>query len=102
MFLPSWTDFNGESVALEMRDNMKKELCIDTVKQLKLKYGKQIGGAIIHSDRSSQYTSEGFREELAKAGLIQSLSGVNHCYDNARMESFFATLKKEKLYRMTV
>ena len=92
--------FNGEIVALEMRNNMKKELCIDTVKQLKLKYGKQTGGAIIHSDRGSQYTSEGFREELAKAGLVQSLSGVNHCYDNARMESFFATLKKEKLYRI--
>ena len=28
------------------------------------------------------------------------LSGTGHCYDNARMESFFATLKKEKLYRI--
>ena len=92
--------FNGEIIALEMRENMKKELCIDTVRQLKLKYGKQIGGAVFHSDRGSQYTSEGFREELASMGLIQSLSGVNHCYDNARMESFFATLKKEKLYRI--
>jgi transposase InsO family protein len=92
--------FNGEIVALEMRDNMKKELCTDTVRQLKLKYGKQIEGAMIHSDRGSQYTSEAFREELASMGLVQSLSGVNHCYDNARMESFFATLKKEKLYRI--
>ena len=32
--------------------------------------------------------------------LIQSLSGTAHCYDNARMESFFATLKKEKLYQL--
>ena len=31
---------------------------------------------------------------------MQSLSGTGHCYDNARMESFFATLKKEKLYRI--
>jgi len=92
--------FNGEIVALEMRENMKKELCIDTVKQLRRKYGKQIGGAIFHSDRGSQYTSEGFREELASLKLVQSLSGVNYCYDNARMESFFATLKKEKLYRI--
>ncbi len=92
--------FNGEIAALEMRNNMKMELCIDTVRQLKLKYGKQIEGAIFHSDRGSQYTSEAFREELASCGLVQSLSGVNHCYDNARMESFFATLKKEKLYRI--
>lgn len=39
-------------------------------------------------------------EELNKAGVLQSLSGVNHCFDNARMESFFATLKKELLYRI--
>ena len=32
--------------------------------------------------------------------MAQSLSGVAHCYDNARMESFFATLKKELLYRI--
>ena len=31
---------------------------------------------------------------------MQSLSGTGHCYDNARMESFFATLKKEKLYQI--
>ena len=92
--------FNGEIVALEMHDNMKKELCVDTLQQLKNGYGKRISGAILHSDRGSQYTSSAFREELQNMGMIQSLSGVHHCYDNARMESFFATLKKEKLYRI--
>ena len=53
---------------------------------------------ILHSDRGSQYTSQAFREALKKHGAIQSMSGVGRCYDNARMESFFATLKKEKLY----
>ena len=33
-------------------------------------------------------------------GMIQSLSGIGHCFDNARMESFFATLKKEKIYQI--
>ena len=47
-----------------------------------------------------QYTSYAFRRELVTNGLIQSLSGTAHCYDNARMESFFATLKKEKLYQI--
>ena len=37
---------------------------------------------------------------MREAGLVQSLSGTGHCYDNARMESFFATLKKEKIYRI--
>ena len=92
--------FNGEIVALEMRDNMNKELCVDTLQQLKSGYGKRLSGAILHSDRGSQYTSGTFREELRNMGMIQSLSGVHHCYDNARMESFFGTLKKEKLYRI--
>ena len=91
--------FNGEIVALEMRENMKKELCIDTVKQLKHRYGN-LQEVIFHSDRGSQYTSEAFRNELKRHGIRQSLSGTGHCYDNARMESFFATLKKEKLYRI--
>lgn len=92
---------DGEIVSLEMRNNMKKELCIDTVKQLRDCYGS-LKGVILHSDRGSQYTSEEFRKELSKNGMIQSLSGTGHCYDNARMESFFATLKKEKLYRLPV
>ena len=89
--------FNGEILSLIMRSNMRKELCIDTVKALR-KY--PVSGAILHSDRGSQYTSEAFRETLRKMNLYQSLSGVSHCYDNARMESFFATLKKELLYRI--
>ena len=91
--------YNGEIVALEMQDNMKKELCIDTVRQLQQKYGR-LEGTILHSDRGCQYTSYAFRRTLVSSGLIQSLSGTAHCYDNARMESFFATLKKEKLYQL--
>lgn len=90
---------SGEILTLEMCDNMKKELCIDTVKNLCRRYSLA-EGAILHSDRGSQYTSDAFREELWKYGITQSLSGTGHCFDNARMESFFATLKKEKLYRI--
>ena len=52
------------------------------------------------SDRGSQYTSAAFRAELSRRGMVQSLSGTGHCFDNARMESFFATLKKEKIYQI--
>ena len=91
--------FNGEILAVEMGDNMKKELCIDTVKQLKQRYCN-LQGVLLHSDRGSQYTSEAFRNIIRGYGMMQSLSGTGHCYDNARKESFFATLKKEKLYRI--
>lgn len=90
--------FNGEIISLVMRSNMRKELCIDTFNAAAKRF--PINGAILHSDRGSQYTSEAFRETLSNAGVLQSLSGVNHCFDNARMESFFATLKKELLYRI--
>ena len=55
---------------------------------------------VLHSDRGSQYTSDAYRKLLKGYGIIQSLSGTGHCYDNARMESFFATLKMEKLYQI--
>ena len=90
--------FNGEVISLVMRSNMRKELCIDTFNAAAKRF--PLNGAILHSDRGSQYTSEAFREKLSNAGVLQSLSGVNHCFDNARMESFFATLKKELLYRI--
>lgn len=94
--------YNGEILSVAMDNNMKKELCIRTVQELKLQYGKKrLCGTIFHSDRGSQYTSEAFRNALCDAGLIQSLSGTGHCFDNARMESFFATLKKEKIYRIS-
>ena len=90
--------FNGEIISLVMRSNMRKELCIDTFNAAAKRF--PLNGVILHSDRGSQYTSEAFREKLSNAGVLQSLSGVNHCFDNARMESFFATLKKELLYRI--
>ena len=93
--------FNGEILSVAMDNNMKKELCIRTVKELESLYGKKLVGAIFHSDRGCQYTSGAFIETLKEAGLIQSLSGTGHCFDNARMESFFATLKKEKIYRIS-
>ena len=90
--------FNGEILSMCMKDNMRKELCVDTVKAAAGRF--PIRGAVFHSDRGSQYTSDAFREALAANGLVQSLSGVARCYDNARMESFFATLKKELIYRI--
>ena len=47
---------NGEILSLIMSDNMKKELCIDTLKAACMRY--PVTGAIFHSDRGSQYTSD--------------------------------------------
>lgn len=48
-----------------------------------------------HSDRGSQYASNDYRDALSDAGLVASMSRRGDCYDNAPVESFFATLKKE-------
>ena len=55
---------------------------------------------IFHSDRGCQYTSASFREKLQLAQATQSFSRPGTPGDNSVMESFFATLKKEELYRM--
>ncbi|PCH57745.1 MAG: hypothetical protein COC15_00510 [Legionellales bacterium] len=51
-----------------------------------------------HSDRGCQYTSHAFQELLNLYGVRCSMSGKGNCYDNAAMESFFATLKTECIY----
>lgn len=48
-----------------------------------------------HSDRGCQYTSAAFRKRLSLRGIGQSMSRRGNCYDNAAMESFWATLKAE-------
>lgn len=54
-------------------------------------------GLIFHSDRGSQFASLEFRAELEKHGMLQSMSGKGNCYDNAVAESFFDSIKTEKL-----
>jgi transposase InsO family protein len=90
--------FDGLIVGLAMADNMRKELCIEAFEQACQR--RDAYEMIFHSDRGSQFTSKNFREALAARRAVQSMSGTGRCYDNARMESFFATLKKEKLYKI--
>lgn len=52
-------------------------------------------GLVAHSDRGSQYASEHYQGLLARHGIICSMSRRANCWDNAPMESFFASLKKE-------
>lgn len=90
--------FDGSIQGFQMASHMRAELCVEAFENACRKSGAR--GMILHSDRGSQFTSGKFRAALAKYGTIQSMSGPGRCYDNARMESFFATLKKEKLYQI--
>lgn len=56
-------------------------------------------GLLFHSDQGRQYTSDYFRELLEEFSVRQSFSTPGVPYDNAVMESFFASLKKEEYHR---
>ena len=54
-------------------------------------------GLIVHSDRGSQYASKAYRRLLKAHGFVGSMSRKGDCWDNAVAESFFASLKKERV-----
>ena len=57
-----------------------------------------VQGLILHSDQGWQYQHESYRNELAKHGIVQSMSRKGNCYDNCIMETFFGRLKNEMFY----
>jgi putative transposase len=61
--------------------------------------GRCAPGLLFHSDRGVQYASERFRAQLKVHRITASMSRRGNCYDNARAESFFSTLKMELIYR---
>jgi transposase InsO family protein len=86
--------FDNTCLGLSLSDNMRKELCIETFLQAAGRYN--LRGAVSHSDRGSQYTSEEFRLTLGKLGVIQSMNGAaGRCHDNAKCESMWARGKEE-------
>ncbi|MEM9865414.1 MAG: IS3 family transposase [Myxococcota bacterium] len=78
--------------------HMKAELATRALSRA-VKAREPARGLIHHSDRGSPYTSGAYQRLLEKHGAVPSMSGVGNCYDNAVAESFFATLKKERLHR---
>ncbi|NKB65263.1 MAG: IS3 family transposase, partial [Gammaproteobacteria bacterium] len=54
-------------------------------------------GLIVHSDRGSQYASDRYRQLVSKYGFVGSMSRKGNCWDNAVAESFFGSLKQERV-----
>jgi putative transposase len=85
-------------VGWAMDDNYKTPLIIDAI-QMAVRNLDLPEGAIFHSDRGSNYTSEKFAGELKKLGVSQSVGRTGICYDNALAESVNGTLKVELVHR---
>lgn len=89
--------FNREIVGWSIKPRMTADIVIDalTMAWFRRKPGP---GLIHHSDRGSQYASHAFQDKLTEYGMICSMSRKGNCWDNATSESFFNSLKNERVH----
>jgi len=89
--------FSRRIVGWSMKPEMTAQLVMDALIMALWRRGKP-HELLHHSDQGSQYASEDFQRLLAHHGIDCSMSRKGDCWDNAAMESFFASLKKEHVY----
>lgn len=94
-YLATFQDkFTRRVVGWQVAANMTAQLVIDAFNRARSR-GLIKRGAIIHTDRGSQYASVEYRRLLYIYGFRQSMSAKGNCYDNAQAESFFSRFKAE-------
>lgn len=89
--------FNREVVGWAMGKKIDRHLVINATRMAVWRQ-KPSEGLIFHSDRGSQYCSGDFKKYIACHGMLGSMSRKGNCWDNAVAESFFGSLKKERVY----
>jgi putative transposase len=92
--------FNKKIVGWAMMDHMRTSL-VSQALWMAAKQERPPVGLIAHSDRGSQYASGEYRQLLEQFGMKASMSQRGNCYDNAPMESFWASLKKEQVHHQS-
>ena len=89
--------YTRQIVGWAMRERMTKDLVIDALRMAWFRR-RPPPGLIHHSDRGSQYCSYDFQQQLAEYGMLASMSRKGNCWDNAPSESFFNSLKNERVH----
>lgn len=89
--------YSRRVVGWALRKRMTQRLAVDAL-MMALLQRRPGPGLIVHSDRGSQYASGGYRKLLKIRRFVQSMCRKGDCWDNAPVESFFATLKLELIY----
>lgn len=89
--------YTRQIVGWAMRERMTKDLVIDALRMAWFRR-RPASGLIHHSDRGSQYCSHEFQKQLAEYGMLASMSRKGNCWDNAPSESFFNSLKNERVF----
>lgn len=87
--------FSRRIVGWDAREHMERSLVIAALGNAVAASTGSLRGLLHHSDQGSQYASHDFGATLAVLGIEPSMSRRGNCYDNAAMESFWATLKTE-------
>lgn len=90
--------YSRRIVGWSMADHMRAELVVDAL-QMAVHRRQPEQGLIHHSDQGSQYVALAFGQFARANGINQSMGQVGSAYDNSVAETFFATLKKELIYR---
>ena len=91
--------FNREIVGWSIKPRMTADIVTDALAMAWFRR-KPAPGLIHHSDRGSQYASHEFQAKLAAYGMVCSMSRKGNCWDNAPAESFFNSLKNERVHEM--
>jgi putative transposase len=86
--------YSKRIVGWSMGSRIDSRLVVDAL-EMALAARQPGAGLVAHSDRGSQYASEHYQGLLARHGIVCSMSRRANCWDNAPIESFFASLKKE-------
>lgn len=89
--------FSRRIVGWQMSNRMTRQLVIGAL-EMAIQARRPEAGLLHHSDRGSQYASADYRKLLEENGCACSMSRKGNCWDNAPVESFFATLKKELIH----
>jgi putative transposase len=84
-------------VGWAMDERMTRKLAMDALRMAKFRR-KPAPGLLHHSDRGAQYCSGDYQALLAEYGMRCSMSRKGSCWDNAPMESFFNSLKNERVF----
>lgn len=87
--------FSRRIVGWDAREHMERSLVIGALENAVAASSGPLRGLLHHSDQGSQYASHDFGAALGALGIEPSMSRRGNCYDNAAMESFWATLKAE-------
>jgi len=91
--------FSRKIVGWSMADHLETDLASDALKMALVQRAPDGADLLHHSDRGVQYASDPYQQLLSEHKIEVSMSGRGDCYDNAMMESFWATLKTELVHQ---